>query len=302
MVYRFDPAGGLVRYYYYDNTGRSFSDASEKAPERTADGRGYMGVPTSDAEKTIYQDMITRDIHLAISDDGSAGTTEGMWVVTDGPRKGQLFWNHVANPKVYGPGADGSGWSAVEDFWFVGEIVSLFFVSQRIEPNGGSWENYARMNQAGRMFDSADGDRGSVIHEDFVLFGSGIFGRGIFARLVEVAESPPNPVLRVDFKFQVTAQRPLILTQDHISVDDLDTRDPSDDTKVDGSKITFRITGLTGGALQRRSSSSASDWKDIVADGSNAYLEFTLADLQGGLVAFVARRFRISACLRYPSA
>ena len=177
VVYRFDPAAGLVRYYYYDNTARSFSDASEKAPDRTADGRGYLGVPTSDTEKTIYRDLSTQDIHLAISDDA----TEGMWVVTDGPRKGQLFWNHVENPKVYGPGADGSDWSARGRFW------------TGSDPDGGSAENYARMDSSGRVYDSAEGDRGSVIHEDFELFGRGIFGRGIFARVLEVAESPPQP-------------------------------------------------------------------------------------------------------------
>ena len=110
VAYRFDPAARLVRYYYYDDTARSFSDASEKAPERTADGRGYLGVPTSDAEKTIYAKLVPSDfIHLAISDDPSQGTTEGMWVVTDGPRKGQLFWDHTESK--YGPGADGSDWS-----------------------------------------------------------------------------------------------------------------------------------------------------------------------------------------------
>ena len=134
------------------------------------------------------------------------------------------------------------------------------------------------MRSDGLVKDGDDGSRRSVGHHDLWLSEG-----EIFARLVEVAESPPNPVLRVDFKFQVTAQRPLILTQDHISVDDLDTRDVNDN--VDASRIKFRITGLTGGALQRRSSSSASDWKYIVADG--AYLAFTLADLQGGLVAFV---------------
>ena len=279
MVYRFDPAAGLVRYYYYDNTARSFSDASEKAPDRTADGRGYLGVPASDAEKTIYANLVPSGyIHLAISDDGSAGTTEGMWVVTDGPRKGQLFWNHVANPKVYGPGADGSGWSARGRFW------------TGSDPDGGSAENYARMDSSGRVYDSAEGDRGSVIHEDFELFGRGIFGRGIFARVLEVAESPPNPVLRVDFDgSQATAQRPLILTEHHLSVKDVDTRDPLDDTKVDASKIKFRITNIQNGTLYARIS-MLDPWvamtKANVGGAPQDYYSFTLAQLQGKLVAF----------------
>ena len=270
VAYRFDPAAGLVRYYYYDNTARSFSDASEKAPERTADGRGYLGVPASDAEKTIYRDLITGDIHLAISDDPSVGTTEGKWVVTDGPRKGQLFWDHVASSKVYGPGADGSGWSVRSDFWHGGN-----------PDNRRDSEDYARMDWFGRVYDDSAGDRGSVIHEDFVLFGSGIFGRGIFARVLEVAESPPNPVLRVDFdRLRVDSGQRLELTEKHISIYDPDT--------TDASKVRLRVTGLTGGELQRRSSSSAGDWTKIVANPSEAYLEFTLAELRTGRIAFLA--------------
>ena len=51
---------------------------------------------------------------------------------------------------------------------------------------------------------------------------------------MNVKELSSNPILRVDFgEVRRTAQRHLILTEDHISVDDPDTRDPSDDTKVD---------------------------------------------------------------------
>ena len=45
---------------------------------------------------------------------------------------------------------------------------------------------------------------------------------------------------------------------------------------------------MTGGELQRRSSSSESDWAKIVAGGPKAYLEFTLADLKAGKIAFLA--------------
>ena len=266
--YRADESAGLVRYYFYDSTGRTFSVASTEAAGRSLFGKsGYLGVFTSNAERNIYKALRQYDMHLAISDDTQLGTTEGKWVITAGPRQDQVLWDHTLNPKAFGSGASGSGWSVRSDFWYGG--------------NPDNWrdgEDYPIMRSDGLVKDGDDGSRRSVSHHDLWLSEG-----EIFARLVEVAESPPNPVLRVDFKFQVTAQRPLILTQDHISVDDLDTRDVNDN--VDASRIKFRITGLTGGALQRRSSSSASDWKDIVADG--AYLAFTLADLQGGLVAFV---------------
>ena len=77
-----------------------------------------------------------------------------------------------------------------------------------------------------------------------------------YLRDVKVGASPPNPILEVDFgKSQTTSQRPLILTEDQIFLNDPDTRDPTDDTKVDASRIKFRITGLKGGILQRRSAS-----------------------------------------------
>ena len=172
-------AAGLVRYYFYDNTYKSFSAAQSAASARILFGKqGYLGVFTSNAEKIIYRDLSKREIHLAISDDGSAGTTEGMWVVTDGPRKGQLFWNHVANPKVYGPGAEGSGWTLQRHFW------------SGVQPdNWGGRQDYAELGSDGLVRDGEDDVRRSVSHHDFWLSRG-----GILARLVEVAESPPNPV------------------------------------------------------------------------------------------------------------
>ena len=201
-----------------------------------------------------------------------------MWVVTDGPRKGQLFWNHVANPKVYGRGADGSGWDAQGDFWHTARWSS--------DPDGGDTENYARMDSGGRVYDSAEGNRGSVIHEDFVLFGRGILGRGIFARVLEVAESPPNPVLRVDFDgSRATAQRPLVLSEDQIWVKDVDT--VLGDGSVDASRIKFRITNVSDGTLRSRPSDASDVWTKIPPSGTagNQYWEFTLTQLQGSLVA-----------------
>ena len=275
--YRVDESAGLVRYYLGDGTRQSFSAASTAASARILFGKnGYLGVFTSQEERDIWNTLYPGGtwIRLALTD----AATEGKWLITAGPREGLLFWDHTG--KQYGPGAAGSGWSLQGDFWKSGE------------PDNRGNQDYVQMKSVGLDLDAPVGDKSEVVDlgddsrtPSVIHYDRWLSEGEIFARLVEVAESPPNPVLRVDFKFQVTAQSPLILTEDHISVDDLDTRDVNDN--VDASRIKFRITGLTGGALQRRSSSSASDWKDIVADGSNAYLEFTLADLQGGLVAFV---------------
>ena len=272
--YRVDESAGLVRYYFYDSTGRTFSAASTEAAGRSLFGKsGYLGVFTSNAERIIYKALRQHDMHLAISDDTQLGTTEGKWMITAGPRQDQVLWDHTSNPKVYGPGAEGSGWTERNDFWSGGDPDNW----------GLGGQDYPIMRSDGLVRDGEDGSRRSISHHDLWL------SKGeIFARLVKVAESPPNPVLRVDFKFQVTAQRPLILTEDHLSVKDIDTRDPLDDTKVDASKIKFRITNIAHGTLHERADTGTSTpWTQIVADGSNAYLEFTLAQLQGGLVAFV---------------
>ena len=59
---------------------------------------------------------------------------------------------------------------------------------------------------------------------------------------------------------------------------------------VDASKITLRITGLTGGRLQKLSSDARPVWEDIGPSGtpSNQYREFTLADLQAGKIGLLA--------------
>ena len=115
LRYRFDEAAGLVRHYFYDSAGRTFSAASTEASGRSLFGKsGYLGVFTSDAEKTIYRALRQHDMHLAMSDDTQLGTTEGKWVITAGPRQGQVLWDHTATK--FGPGADGSGWSTRTNF------------------------------------------------------------------------------------------------------------------------------------------------------------------------------------------
>ena len=96
-----------------------------------------------------------------------------------------------------------------------------------------------------------------------------------------VGESRPNPLLKVYFSnFRATERSPLILTEHHLSVQDIDTLDLSDPTKVDASRIKFRITNIVNGTLKRLTG-TPSAWMNIV--GAQ---EFSLADLQGGLIAF----------------
>ena len=116
-----------------------------------------------------------------------------------------------------------------------------------------------------------------TVFQSFLLDGK------IFARLVEVEESPPNPILWVDSgKFQTTSLRRLVLSEYHIRLDDVDTRDPSDDTKVDGSEITFRVRGISGAKLQHL---FEGNWRDIPS--RNQIQEFTLRQLREGLVSLL---------------
>ena len=123
--------------------------------------------------------------------------------------------------------------------------------------------------------------RDSISHHVFLSGGD------IFARLVEVKESLPNLILGADFsKFQTASQRPLISTEDHISLDGPNTQDSLGNTKVDASKIKFRITKIVDGTLQRRTSTS-STWTEILpTDGTygTQYQEFAPTQLRNGLV------------------
>ena len=270
LAYRLDDTAGLVRYYLFDDAVRSFPDASSLASRTSLFGRqGYLGAFTSDTERGIYKDLLPTEgtwVRLALTD----AETEGKWLITAGPRKGLVFWDHRANPKVYGPGAAGSGWRVQTDFW------------ERGQPDSDRASNdYAMMHRDKVSDYDDDSSTKSMIHYDLQLWEG-----AIFARLVEVAESPPNPILTADFsEVRARAERPLILTEDHISVKDIDTLDPLDDTKVDASKIKLRITNIAHGTLRSRPSDASDVWTKIVADGSNAYLEFTLDQLQGSLVA-----------------
>ena len=110
--YRADEAAGLVRYYLYEENPLSVWGAATAASGRVVFGKkGYLGVHASNAESNIYKSLWKRTTHLAISD----SVTEGKWLVTYGPRKGLLFWDHPRSK--YGPGAEGSGWRSHGNFW-----------------------------------------------------------------------------------------------------------------------------------------------------------------------------------------
>ena len=136
--YRFDESAGLVRYYFLDSTNRLFADATTAASGRSLFGKsGYLGVYTSDAEKSIYTGL-NSNVFLAISD----SDTEGKWLVTAGPRKGLLFWDNAAGR--FGPGAAGSGWGTRSDFW------------TGSEPNTAN-NDYVKLYNSGSVHDRGDG-------------------------------------------------------------------------------------------------------------------------------------------------
>ena len=260
LKYRLDESADLVRYYYYDGTDRSFSAASTEAEGRTLFGKGgYLGVYTSDTEKSIYTGFNQNNIFLAISDE----ETEGKWLVTSGPRKGQLFWDDTNNQ--FGPGAAGSGWSTQRNFWHTSE------------PNGGSGQNYAELDSNGRVSDAA-GNRKSVTQFDLLLSEGGFLAH-------ELLVVPPalNPVLEVDFsEVRATSERYLVLEASRFSVTDFDTvLGDVGDGSIDPDKIKLRITNLTEGRLYERSSDTSDTWTEI----TSSPLEFSLRKLWDGLIA-----------------
>ena len=297
LHYRVDEAAGLVRHYRLDGSNisitRVLSRAEDIARNILFGKQGYLGLPLSDAEKEIYKALVKeqvtikmfgqsisfvsyKSLHLAISD----SVEEGKWLIAAGPRKGQLFWDHTASK--YGPGAAGSSWVAQDDFWSTGQ------------PDDAGGADYARFEGGPdnwELVDFGGSTSGYIGHHDLRLWDG-----SILARLVEIKEATKeaasSPVLEVDFgEVRRTAQRHLILTEDHISVDDPDTRDPLDDTKVDASKIELRMTNIPDDTLYARISMSA-PWiamtKPVVKGVSQDYYAFTLAELWDGQIAIRA--------------
>ena len=256
LRYRVDEAAGLMRYYLYDTTNQNLNSASSAAAGRSLFGKqGYLGMYTSNAEKNVYANSAKADILLALRDRG------GRWVITAGPRQGQVFWTEKGSGGSYGPGAAGSGWNAKGDFWGGGHP----------RPNN----NYATLRRADNKVVSERSLRDDSITHFDLLWSEGAF----FARPVTFGELPTNPVLKVGFsKSQATSGRPLILTEDHITVRDPDTVDPV--------KITLRVYDVVGGTLQERASASGV-WGAMSKPNSQAYHGFTLAELRDGLVSLL---------------
>ena len=137
---------------------------------------------------------------------------------------------------------------------------------------------------SGGRSDADAGDTAEVAPEKEVLVRK---TRASLSR--QSRQSPPPsvpPVLDVSGLGgeEVRMQQRLVLTDSHLSATDADTVLAGG--AVDPAKITFRITAITGGKLQRLSSSGA--WEDMGLATGAAYYAFTLADLQAGKIAFLA--------------
>ena len=186
-------------------------------------------------------------------------------MITAGPRQGQVIWNEGG--RSYGPGAAGSDWRTQRDFWGLGH------------PRRGL--DHATLGRFDHKIASERSTRDDSITHFDLFWSDGAF----FARPVTFEKLAPNPILKVDFsKLQATSLHPLILTEDQISADDPDTRDSSDTTKVDASKIELRITNIQGGTLhQRADTGTSTPWTKISPLAT--HMEFTLAQLRGNLVS-----------------
>ena len=101
----------------------------------------------------------------------------------------------------------------------------------------------------------------------------------------QTRQSGSPPVLDVSGLggVEVRAQQRLVLTDSHLSATDADTLLAG---VVDPSKITFRISAITGGKLQRLLPSGA--WEDMTLETGEVYYAFTFADLKAEKVAFLA--------------
>ena len=272
LKYRLDESADLVRYYFYDSTRRTFSEASTEAAGRTLFGKGgYLGMYTSNAEKAIYKTLWTRDMHLGLTDKA----TEGSWVITAGPRAGELLWNNGTGK--YGAGI--TDWSSKGDFWKSGEPDN-WKGSGGSKPGG---EDYARMyDNTMQVRDGHDGDRSSVSHHDLWLSEGGFVAHNLL-----VAPLQSNPVLEVDFsEVLATSERYLELKASWFSVTDADT--VLGDGTIDADNIELRITNIPDDTLYVRASvSDTAPWTKMDKVISQDYYSFTLAQLQGRLVALV---------------
>ena len=322
VAYRVERSSGMVRHYVLDASLESYADARKTAEQQRFFGvDGYLGHFSSDAEKSVYGSMAQgRPLWLGLSDKDNVG----VWKVSSGPKEGQVFWRETdAGVGIYGSGArssglPGSGWGDAdwEKLWGTNDFprrVSL-----------GSGFPVALLDGDDAEVSSSEDTKGArIVHHDLLLSSGGFFAREVrisdtssasggrsdadAGDTAEVApqkevlvrktraslsrqtrQSPPSvpPVLDVSGLggVEVRMQQRLVLTDAHLSATDADTvLSPG---VVDPSKITFRISAITGGKLQSLSSSGA--WQDMTPATGEAYYAFTFADLQAGKVAFLA--------------
>ena len=168
-----------LRYYFYDITEVTITPTRKAAAERSLFGKqGYLGFPTSDAERSMYLRISENPgsiIHVGISDE----VQEGKWLVTAGPRKGQLFWDHTN--KQFGPGAAGSDWTKQDDFWSTGQ-----------PDDASGHHDTATLYYGDELRDGPYYRGGHFSHHDFRLVNG-----EVFMRPVEVGERRPTPFSRL---------------------------------------------------------------------------------------------------------
>ena len=321
VAYRVERSSGMVRHYVLDASLESYADARKTAEQQRFFGAdGYLGHFSSDAEKSVYGTMAQgRPLWLGLSDKDNTG----VWKVSSGPKEGQVFWRETdAGVGIYGSGArssgePGSGWGDAdwEKLWGTNDFprrVSL-----------GSGFPVALLSGDDAEVSSSESTQGArIVHHDLLLSSGGFFAREVRvpktssesggrsdADTAEVApekevlvrktrasldrqtrQSGSPPVLDVTGLTGVAVRmhQRLVLTDAHLSATDADTLlSPG---VVDPAQITFRISAITGGKLQRLSSSDV--WEDMTLETdpvtSQEYYAFTLADLQAGKIAFLA--------------
>ena len=328
-AYRVERSSGMVRHYVLDASLESYADARKTAEQQRFFGvDGYLGHFSSDAEKSVYGTMAQgRSLWLGLSDKDNVG----VWKVSSGPKEGQVFWRETdAGVGIYGPGArssglpdsgsPGSGWGDAdwEKLWGTNDFP------RRVSLGSGFPVAFLDGDDA-EVSSSEDSKGARIVHHDLLLSSGGFFAREVRvpktssesggrsdADTGDTAEVAPEkevlvrktrasldrqtrqsgspPVLDVAGLggVEVRARQRLVLTDSHLSATDADTLLAG---VVDPSKITFRISDITGGKLQSRLSSS-DVWQDMTLETdsvtSQEYYAFTFADLQAGKVSFLA--------------
>ena len=325
VAYRVERSSGMVRHYVLDASLESYADARKTAEQQRFFGAdGYLGHFSSDAEKSVYGTMAQgRPLWLGLSDKDntgvwkvSSGPKQGQvfWRETDAGVG--IYGSGARSSGLPDSGSPGSGWGDAdwEKLWGTNDFPQ--------RPSLKSGFPVALLSGDDAEVSSSESSQGArIVHHDLLLSSGGFFarevrvpdtssasgGRSDTGDTAEVApekevlvrktraslsrqtrQSPPSsdpPVLDVTDLggVKVGMHQRLVLTDAHLSATDADTQLAG---VVDPLKITFRISAVAGGKLQRLSSSGA--WEDMTLATGQAYYAFTFADLQAGKVAFLA--------------